>query len=210
MHVAGEDFGGGVEVGDGAGYFEDAVVGAGRHVEAGHGAFKYLHGFGDRTGVGGDEAWRHLCVAVYGGLVGKAVCLDIAGFIDAGTDGGRGFSRPHVLQFGEWDGHYFHLYVYTVGDFILPFCFETYHKPKWASHFHHSFLQFQSLPLHLFQMIFIFFIRGEPSILKLSPHLFDEVTKRGKDSYFYILCFIIAHTYDIFPIFAETNLIDIS
>ena len=42
-----EDVGAGFEVGDGAGDFEDAVVGAGRHVRAYHGVFQLFQAGGD-------------------------------------------------------------------------------------------------------------------------------------------------------------------
>jgi len=46
-----EDVGGALEVGDGAGDFEDAVVGAGRHVHAFHGVFQLLEAGGVGLGV---------------------------------------------------------------------------------------------------------------------------------------------------------------
>ena len=54
--VDGEAGGGGLQVGDGTGYAQDAVEGSGRHVELGHAVFK----LGEAGAVGPGEQAQHL------------------------------------------------------------------------------------------------------------------------------------------------------
>ena len=122
--MMGEDIGGSIEVGNGAGDFEDAIVGAGGHVEAGHGVLEDGHGFGGGTGPAGEEAGCHLGVGVDAGGVGEAGGLDFTGSGDAGTDGGGGFAGLEALELGKGDGHDLYLQVYTIGDFIILFTYQ--------------------------------------------------------------------------------------
>ena len=86
--VAGEDVGGGVEVGDGAGDAEDAVVGAGRHVVAVHSGAQEAHGGVVEAAMLAQHLAGHLGVAVYARVVAEAVGLDGACGDDALADGG--------------------------------------------------------------------------------------------------------------------------
>src|SRR5260370_39815711 len=62
--VAGLDAFGGVEVGDGAGDFENAVVGARGKGEAGDGVFEQFFSVGGDGGVFVHHLWDALCVGV--------------------------------------------------------------------------------------------------------------------------------------------------
>ena len=62
--VFGFDGGGVFDVGDGAGDFEDAVVGAGAEALLGHGAFEQAFAVGGEFAEGADVARVHLRVAV--------------------------------------------------------------------------------------------------------------------------------------------------
>ena len=88
-----EDVGGAFEVGDGAGDFEDAVVGPCAHVHAFHGVAKLLQAGGVGLGVFVEQGWGHLGVAVYAGFVLEAALLEHPGGDDALADGGTGFAR---------------------------------------------------------------------------------------------------------------------
>ena len=70
-----EDVGAGLEVGDGAGDFEDAVVGAGAHVHAFHGVAKFFQAGGVGFGVFVEQGGGHLGVAVDAGLVLETALL---------------------------------------------------------------------------------------------------------------------------------------
>ena len=87
-----EDVGAGFEVGDGAGDFEDAVVGAGGHVHALHGVAKLFQAGGVRLGVFVEQGGGHLGVAVDAGFVLEAALLQHPGGDDALADGGAGFA----------------------------------------------------------------------------------------------------------------------
>ena len=88
-----EDVGGAFEVGDGAGDFEDAIVGAGAHVHAFHGVLQLLQTGGVGLGVFVEQGRRHLGVAVDAGLVLEAAFLQHSGGDDALADGSAGFAR---------------------------------------------------------------------------------------------------------------------
>jgi len=87
-----EDVGGAFEVGDGAGDFEDAVVGAGGHVHAFHGIAKFLEAGGVGLSVFVQEGRGHLGVAVDAGLVLESAFLEHPGGDDSLADGGAGFT----------------------------------------------------------------------------------------------------------------------
>jgi len=87
-----EDVGAGFEVGDGAGDFEDAVVGSRAHVHALHGVFQLLQAGGVGLGVFVEQGWGHLGVAVDAGFVLEAAFLEHPRGDDALTDGGRGLA----------------------------------------------------------------------------------------------------------------------
>lgn len=125
--MGGEDGGGGGEVGDGAGYLENAVVGAGREV-------KPLHGFGQRgrtLRVGRGEAFeqgaRHLRVAVDALEVLVTLRLYGSGFHHALADGRTRFACRGGGEVGHADGGNFYLYVDAVeqraGDFPHVFLY---------------------------------------------------------------------------------------
>ena len=102
------------EVGDGAGYFEDAVVGAGAHVHAGHGVFQFLEAGVVGFGVFVQEGWGHLGVAVDAGFVLKAAFLQGSRGDDALADGGRGFAWGFARHLVEIDGLHLNLKVNAV------------------------------------------------------------------------------------------------
>ena len=104
----------GVEVGNGAGHFEDAAVSAGGEREAFHGIAQGA----ERLLVGGNELLQHLLghlrVAMYAFEVFETFCLYLAGCHDALADSRTGFAGRSLGEFGERDCGYFALYVYTV------------------------------------------------------------------------------------------------
>ena len=112
--VAGEDVGAGVEVGDGAGYADDAVVGAGRHVVAVHGCAEKAHGIVIDGTVAAQHLAGHLCVAVDAGSVFEAFGLDGAGGDNALADGGGGLAGRALAELVERYGLYLALYIYAV------------------------------------------------------------------------------------------------
>ena len=87
-----EDVGGAFEVGDGAGDFEDAVVGPRAHVHALHGVAKFFQAGGVGLGVFVEQGRGHLGVAVDAGLVLEAALLNGTSGDDALADGGAGFA----------------------------------------------------------------------------------------------------------------------
>ena len=87
-----EDVGGAFEVGDGAGDFEDAVVGPGAHVHALHGVAQLLEASGVGLGVFVQQGRGHLGVAVDAGFVLEADLLQGSCGDDTLADGGTGFA----------------------------------------------------------------------------------------------------------------------
>ena len=65
-----------VEVGDGAGDFQDAVVCSRAHVHAGDGLAEFFHSFGVGFGVLVQQRGGHLGVVVHAGVVLEAQALD--------------------------------------------------------------------------------------------------------------------------------------
>ena len=112
--VAGEDVGAGMEVGDGAGYAEDAVVGAGRHVVAVHGGAEKAHGIVIEGTVLAQHLTGHLGVAVDAGDVFEAFGLDGAGGDDTLADGGGGLAGRTLAELVERYGLYLALYIDAV------------------------------------------------------------------------------------------------
>jgi len=106
-----EDVGAGFEVGNGAGDFEDAVVGAGRHVHALHGVFQLLEAGGVGLGVFVQQGRGHLGVAVDAGFVLEAALLQHPGGNDALADGGAGFTWGLAGHLLEIDGLHLDLQV---------------------------------------------------------------------------------------------------
>ena len=117
------------KVGDGAGYFEDAAVGAGGEFQALHGHAEHV----ERGGVGFGElmehALRHLRIAMdtasppaLPGRKGtEALCLDVAGFYHPFANDGRGLTWLHLRELGEGHGLDFAVNVYTTEDYITPY-----------------------------------------------------------------------------------------
>ncbi len=97
------------EVGEGAGDFEDAVVGAGGEVHVVHGVLEVGAAFGVELTVGFHLSRGHGAVDVGAGAFGEALGLDGAGLLDAGADGGGGFAL-----FGGGEG-----FVVDEGDFDM-------------------------------------------------------------------------------------------
>ncbi len=89
------------EVGDGAGDFEDAVVGSRAHVHAGDGLAQLGHALGVGLGVLVQQRGGHLGVAVHAGVVLEAQALDGARFDNALADGRTRFARSFARQCGR-------------------------------------------------------------------------------------------------------------
>ena len=99
-----EDVGAGLEVGDGAGDFEDAIVGPRGHVHALHGVFQLFQAGGIGLGVFVEQRRGHLGVAVDARLVLEAALLQGTGCDDALADGGAGFARCFARHLVKIDG----------------------------------------------------------------------------------------------------------
>ena len=114
------------EVGDGARYLEDAVVGTGRHVVFGHHTLEDGRGIGIEGTILLHQARVHLRVAMHARLVGEALGLYFSRRHDAGANVGTTLPLRPCMQLVEGHRHYLALYVYTADDFITWFCFHTY------------------------------------------------------------------------------------
>ena len=112
------DVGAAVEVGNGAGHAEDAVVGAGREVEALHGRVQALLAGVVHDGMFADEGARHLCVAVDARVGSVALGLNLPCPYHPFADGSARLFGLVVGHFLERYGSYLHLKVYTVEDYI--------------------------------------------------------------------------------------------
>src|ERR1700678_4437046 len=100
------DVGGAGEIGNGAGDFEDAVVGAGAQIQIGHGEFQQLDGGLVQRAMSLDFLGPHAGVAGDGRFVGEAGLLELAGLDDAGANGGGSFAGPLAADFAKFDlGH---------------------------------------------------------------------------------------------------------
>ena len=95
------DLDAGVEVGDGAGYLEDAVVGSRAHVHAGDGLAQLGHALGVGLGVLVQQRGGHLGVAVHAGVVLEAQALDGARFDNAFADCGTWLAWCFARQCGR-------------------------------------------------------------------------------------------------------------
>ena len=109
-----EDVGGALEVGDGAGDFEDAVVGPRGHIHALHGVAKFLQAGGVGLGVFVQQGRGHLGVAVDAGFVLEAAFLEHPGGDDALADGGARLARGLTRHLVKVDGLDFDLQVDAV------------------------------------------------------------------------------------------------
>ncbi len=109
-----EDVGAGLEVGDGAGDFEDAVVGPCAHVHAFHGVAKLFQAGGIGLGVFVQEGRGHLGVAVDAGFVLEAALLEHPSSDDALADGGAGLARGLGRHLVKIDGLDLNLQVNAV------------------------------------------------------------------------------------------------
>ena len=67
-----------VEVGDGARHFQYAVVGAGAHVELGHGFFQVRQALAVDGAILSEHGRGHLGIAMNLRVVGKAAALNVA------------------------------------------------------------------------------------------------------------------------------------
>jgi hypothetical protein len=102
------------EVGEGAGDFEDAVVGAGREVHLVHGVFQeFARGFVE-GGMGFHDAGRHGGVAADVWFAGETGRLHGAGGFDAGADGLGRFPGVGAVEVAELDGRDFDVDVDAV------------------------------------------------------------------------------------------------
>ena len=108
------DLDAGFEVGDGAGYFQDAVVGAGAHVHLGDGFAQLFHAFGVGFGVFVQQCGCHLGVAVHAWVVLEAQALDGARFDDSLPDCRTRFAWLLARHLLKVDGLNFHLQVNSI------------------------------------------------------------------------------------------------
>jgi hypothetical protein len=100
--VIGGDAVGAFEVGDGAGDFQDAIVGAGAEVVFGHGVLQHGERRFVERAVGLEFARAHARVAGDAGSVFEPLLLDVARGDDPFADGGGGFAvalAGDVLEF---------------------------------------------------------------------------------------------------------------
>ena len=102
-----------LQVGYGARYLEDAVIGAGREVEPFHSRFHHLQALRGELAVALELWGTHLGVAEYP-LVCEAGSLDFAGFLYAGADLCAGFALRYSGEVLKGDGHYLYVNVDTV------------------------------------------------------------------------------------------------
>ncbi len=112
--MMGLDVGGTFEVGDSTGEPEDAVVGAGRELEAVDDFAEHGHVFGGGSGILTHEGGCHLGIAMDARVFLVALLLNLTGFDDPLTDGGRGFTRLGTAELVKRQGRYLDLQVYTV------------------------------------------------------------------------------------------------
>ena len=89
----GRDGWGVLQVDDGAGHLEDAVVGPGAQLQLGHGHFDQVHRLGVQWAVSLDPAAAHACVAGYPWGAAKPLLLAPAGCHHAFPDRCRGLAR---------------------------------------------------------------------------------------------------------------------
>lgn len=106
-----------VEVGDGAGNFQDAAVGSGRERETLHCHTKHLNAGLIGFGILVDEAFGHLSVAMNAGMLAETGLLNLSGGDDAGTNVSRWFAGRSLRNVLERNGRDFNLNVYPCGDF---------------------------------------------------------------------------------------------
>ncbi len=105
------------EVSDGAGYLQDAAVGAGGELETLHGHAEHIEGIGIRLGKLMEHLFRHHGVAM-DALEGlESFLLNLAGGDDALTDGGGGLTGLHLGELGEGDSLDLAMNIYASEDF---------------------------------------------------------------------------------------------
>lgn len=113
------------EVGDGARYFQDAVVGAGREVETVHGVLQQSQAAVVGTGVERKQAAVHLGIAIDAGDGGVALFLNLTGAYHPFANDGAGLAGAGVGHLFEGYGDDFDLQVDTVeqwaGDAVQVF-----------------------------------------------------------------------------------------
>ena len=95
------------EVGEGAGDFEDSIVGPGGEVHLVHGVFEQVAAVVVEGGVGFHDAGRHGGVAADVRFAGKAGGLHGAGGLDGGADGFGRFALVGAIEVAEVDGRDF-------------------------------------------------------------------------------------------------------
>jgi len=108
------DVGGGLEVGDGAGDFEDAVVGAGAEVEFVHGHAQEFDGFVVDFAMGLEQLGGHPRVATDTGAFCKPFLLNATGCNHPFADVAGGLAGMRAGEVFELDGGHFHMDVDAV------------------------------------------------------------------------------------------------
>lgn len=103
-----------VEVSDGAGDLEDAVVCAGAKIEIGHGGAQNLLGFGFHATDPVEVLAAHAGVAVGTGFLFIAILLDFTGADDPLADGGGGLSFAEFRELLIGDRRHFDMDIDTV------------------------------------------------------------------------------------------------
>ena len=89
------------QVGNGATYPEDTVVGTGRELKAVHGFAQEIHSLFVRLGILLHQSAVHLCVAMDSRFAGKPFFLYLSGFDDALAYGSTcltGSCSAHLLE----------------------------------------------------------------------------------------------------------------
>ena len=114
LDVSAHDLSAAVEVGDSARHFEDAVVGARRHVEARHSVAEQFETFGIGLCILVEQFRGHLGIAMHIFDVLITLRLYLSGSDNALANGFArfgGYGRRHLVEF---DGRHFDLQVDTV------------------------------------------------------------------------------------------------
>ena len=112
--MAGLDVFGGIKVGNGAGDFQDTVVGTGGQAQTLHGGFEQGQTGGIGHGIFMQKRRSHLGVAIDTFIIGKTLFLDSTRLDNPFTDSQTGFGRTLFGNLLKRHGNDLHLYVDTV------------------------------------------------------------------------------------------------
>ena len=107
----------GFKVGDGAGDFQDAVVGSRAHVHLGDGLAEFFHSFGVGFGVFVEQSGCHLGAAMHAWVILEAQALDGARFDDSFANCCARFAWRFARHLVKVHWLNLDLQVNTLGDF---------------------------------------------------------------------------------------------